>query len=170
MKFLKWINDYFEETFMTIFIMIFTAASVLQVITRLIPIFGGSWTEEVARYSFIWMTFIGIAVASKKNLHVKIDILENFLKGKSKGILALLSKFVFFVFVVTCTLIGLKVCSNLIERPQYSPVLEINMVMIYAALPVGMALASVRQLQSMWHDIRDFKKELGVNTNGDNII
>jgi len=54
---------------------------VLQVVVRLIlfPLFDMSpnWTRALAQLSFIWLTFIGIAIVSRDHDHVRIDMIIN---------------------------------------------------------------------------------------------
>src|SRR5690625_1961582 len=67
------------------FIMLISVS--LQVISRYV--FGNpfTWTEEVARYAFVWVTFIGMTIGVKKGTHIALDVLQRVLKGKSKKIL-----------------------------------------------------------------------------------
>jgi len=43
----------------------------VQVITRYIFNNPISWTEEMARFILVWITFIGAAISLKQNQHVK---------------------------------------------------------------------------------------------------
>ncbi len=47
----------------------------VNIITRFVFGYSIAWSSEVARYSFIWMTFMGMAVALKDDSHAKIDLL-----------------------------------------------------------------------------------------------
>lgn len=157
----KWLDKNFEEALITLFMMWFTFACIWQVISRFVLKSPAAWTEETAKYSFIWMTFIGAAVASKKNLHMRVDILEHLVKGRSKFILGIICKVIFTVFTVVTVIVGIGVCRSLILQPQSSPVLGMPMVLVYAALPVGMGLTSLRQIQNIILEIQAMKKEEG---------
>ena len=149
MKLLKWLDKNFEEMLITLFMAWFTFSCIWQVIARFILQNSVAWTEETAKYSFIWMTFIGAAVASKKNLHVRVDILEHLVKGRARKYLGIICKVIFMVFTVIAAAVGIVVCQGLIRQPQSSPVLGLPMVWVYAALPVGMGLTTLRQLQNI---------------------
>ncbi len=75
------------EILAAIFLGIFCCVSFAQVVVRLL---GGSlvWAEEAARYSFIYMVFLGCTVGVRRNVHYCFDIF-----GKSKNrLIAALSR------------------------------------------------------------------------------
>jgi TRAP-type C4-dicarboxylate transport system permease small subunit len=49
----------------------------LQVIFRYTLQFSAPWTEEVARYLYVYLTFIGSAIVMKEGNHIVIDLLLN---------------------------------------------------------------------------------------------
>lgn len=159
MKILRWIDKNFEETLITVFMGWFTFACIWQVFARFVLKTSVSWTEETAKYSFIWMTFVGAAVASKKDLHVRVDILEHLFGGPFKKALGIGCKCIFLAFAVIAAGVGVQVCRGLLAQPQKSPVMGISMVYVYAALPVGMGLTSLRQLQNIVREIISCREE-----------
>lgn len=58
----------------------------LQVLSRYILKIGMPWTDEAARFLFLWSTFLGAAIAQKSNSHIRVSILTNRLRGKVKQI------------------------------------------------------------------------------------
>ncbi len=68
----------------------------IQVICRYILKVATPWTEELARYVFLWTTYIGCAMCFSKKKHVVIDLIDEFGK-KSKDP----SKFKFYVEKIT---------------------------------------------------------------------
>ena len=61
----------------------------------------------------------------------------------------IICKVIFMGFTVIAAGVGIVVCQGLIRQPQSSPVLGLPMVWVYAALPVGMGLTTLRQLQNI---------------------
>ena len=55
----------------------------LQFFTRYILNDSLAWTEEIARYALIWITFIGAAVVVRKNSHIAVEVLLHFLPAGS---------------------------------------------------------------------------------------
>jgi TRAP-type C4-dicarboxylate transport system permease small subunit len=56
-------------------IIIMTPVVFLNVVVRYLFRVSLPWSPEVARYSFVWITFIGTAVALREKSHAKIDLL-----------------------------------------------------------------------------------------------
>jgi len=150
-KVLGLIDKYFEEVILSCMMAYFVFATALQVIARYVLAVSVPWAEETARYVFIWMIFLGAAYAAKKGLHIKVDILENAM-GKHGRIVKNVSSLLFLVFTLIMTYAGATICSGMISKPQYSSVLKVPMVYIYAALPVGMLITALRMVQRMWRD------------------
>ena len=146
-----YIDNYFEEALITLFMSYFTIAVVLTVLFRHVFEISAAWTDETARYSFIWMMFIGSAVAAKKGSHISVDILQTIIKNeKVRKIHLQIVKIVFLVFAIITTIIGIQVSSTLITFPQRSPVLQISMLWVFISMPIGMGLTSLRIIQSFF--------------------
>ena len=157
-KVLYYLDHYFEEVILSCFVAFFVFATALQVFARLVLKVSMPWTEETARYTLIWMTFLGSAFAAKKGTHIRVDILETSLH-KGCGVIHTVSYVIFLVFTVTMTVVGIQICSKFAAMPQYSTVLHIPILYVYLALPVGMGLTTFRVLQKMWRQYREKKKE-----------
>lgn len=97
MKIIKWIDRYIEEVLLILISTVMVTVIVLQVFMR---ITGNSltWSEELARYCFIWLVYIGISYGVKRQSHISIDVLTVFLKGKAHTVLLIISNLLFLVF------------------------------------------------------------------------
>jgi TRAP-type C4-dicarboxylate transport system permease small subunit len=71
--------DYF-----TVLLMLFLLFIVFfQVLNRFILHIPLSWTEEAARYGFVWLSLFGAVKALQTGSHIKVDIFINNLKPKT---------------------------------------------------------------------------------------
>ena len=72
-KILKWLDDNIE-LYICVFLMSFMTLLVfVQVVMRYVFNNSLSWSEELARYTFIWLIYIGISYGCKLRKHIKID-------------------------------------------------------------------------------------------------
>lgn len=109
---------------------------VWQVFTRLVLNDPAPWTEEGARFAFVWVSLIGIAIAVGE----KADVVMDFLVAKlplplqrGADIVAYLASIAFILFVLVHG--GLQQVERAWE--QTNPVLPFTQGQLYLALPVA---------------------------------
>ncbi len=107
----------------------------VQVFTRYVMNNSMAWTEEMARYSFVWMSMLASSVAVRSGSHAAVNILESKLPGRAKPI----HRIIVHLFIVAGALFmltqGMKMMGAVSGKP--STVLRIPMQYIYMAIPVG---------------------------------
>lgn len=157
MKIIRWFDRHIEELLLTIFTAIMVAVIFVQVVMRQLDN-SLSWSEELARYCFIWLVYIGISYGVKKQRHIKVDVLLVILTQKWKVILNILSTVLFIVFAIFVVYYGYDIATKLLAFGQKSPALHIPMGLVYMATPVGMGLTIIRLIQNL---ITYFKVLLG---------
>jgi TRAP-type C4-dicarboxylate transport system permease small subunit len=153
-KVLSLLDKYFEETILSCMMAYFVFATSAQVVARYVLKVSVPWAEETARYVFIWMTFLGASYAAKKGIHIRVDLLESAMK-KHGAVIKHISSIIFLVFLLVIVVAGVSVCSGMVKMPQYSTVLHIPMIVVYAAVPVGMLLTAFRTIQSIYREIQN---------------
>ena len=128
-------------------LLISVALNVAQVFTRYAlndPLF---WTEEMVRYTTVWLTFVGAAAASLYGDHMDMNL---FLEVKNPRFQVWHQAFLQLVVLVFCVLIiwqGGKFC--LLNGQQTAPATGIPMLAVYGATVVGgifLAIVSVHKL------------------------
>ncbi len=107
-----------------------------------------TWAEEVTRYMFIWMTFLGCALCVRRRKHIVMDIVVSMLKGRPKKILSILNNLILFAFVVVLVREGVRMMP--IMSMQTSTANGIPMSLIYGAVPVGAALMGFYLVLDCW--------------------
>lgn len=104
-----------------------------------------AWSEEVARYLFVWVVFIGGAWAVSGDAHFRMDFLLSFLKGRKKRMLIWLSCLCMIVFASVMLYYGVRLVWSV--SSQISPALRISMSIPYAALPLSGLLIIIHALE-----------------------
>lgn len=96
------------------------------------------WSEEVARFSMIWVAVLGGGLTFRSGGHIAIDLMARQLPATWQRPIAFASGLASAVFIVVFTWYGAVMVGNV--ALQKSAALEIPMAVPYAALPVGGAL------------------------------
>lgn len=117
-----------------------------SVVIRYFAVFGGSlpWVEEFARFTFIWMAFLGAIVALDRAQHISIELLANALPRSVQIRLAYAVDVTTLVFLAVYTVKGTDLVRLTVD--QFSPQLNIPMSVIHAAIPVSGAIMFVQVL------------------------
>ena len=89
-----------EKVILAVTVGIMVLIIAYQVIMRYIFAHANSWSEELARYLFIYDVMIGAAIAIRRNSHLQIDILINLMNPKVRTILTIIATLAGMVFMV----------------------------------------------------------------------
>jgi TRAP-type transport system small permease protein len=110
------------------------------------------WYDEVARLCFVWMVFLGAAVAVRRGAHFRLRLVVDRLRPglrRAADLVAILS-----VVAFGGVLVAGGVAMAPIARRQVTDSLELSMLWFYAALPVGGALMILFALPQLWRATR----------------
>ena len=110
-----------------------------QVITRYGFSYTPEWSEELARYLFVYVVFLGSALIMGESGHLAVEFLPNRFKGTVFGkLLAALALLCGSLFVLILLVQGAKMTA--VMTFQESPGLGISMSYVYAVIPVSAVL------------------------------
>ncbi len=107
----------------------------LQVIFRYVLHSSLTFSEELARYLFVWTVFMGSAVVARDNGHIVVGVLTERLKGKKAKYVKSAAYIFTMTFVSILFFQGLKMMR--LSSFQHSPALGISMSWVYLAIPVA---------------------------------
>ncbi|MGO4887468.1 TRAP transporter small permease [Anaerobacillus sp. MEB173] len=158
MRVLRFFDDHTEEILLFILSTIMVSVIFLQVFMRYVIGSSLSWSEELARYCFIWLVYIGISYGVKKQRHIKVDLVLLLFKDKGRIIFNIVANLLFLAFAIIVIYYGYGIAERLLEWGQKSPANQIPMGYVYMAAPIGMALTSIRIIQNLF---RQFKALFG---------
>jgi len=119
-------------------LIVMTAVTVVQVFFRYVLNASMSWPEEISRWVFVWMIFLGMAVAIREEAHIRIDMLLLLLPPRVRAALEFLLHALTVTACVALADNGWDLASRTVS---YSPALQWPTTYEYAALPVGAAFS-----------------------------
>lgn len=120
----------------------------VQVVSRFVLGSSLSWSEELARYVFIWLIFLCLGAVTVRGEHIAIDILTDRMPAGAQRVLGQIC--LVLAFAINCALLvkGFEIAFVIADLGQTSAALSLPMWIVYAALPVGMALTALRGVQA----------------------
>ena len=94
-----------------------------------------SWSEELARYALIWLTFIGAGCVHKRTGHITITLLQDAFTEKIRKVFIILAQLLCIAVFLVAIYHGFSYMK--LMGSQLSAALRIPMRYMYAAIPVG---------------------------------
>lgn len=130
----------------------------IQVIFRYLFNNSLNWTEELAKYLFVWMTFIGSASAFKDRIHIGVDFFVELLPLKYRHYANVMDIVLITLFSGILTVVGYMWTVDV--WGTLSPALELPIsLVLYAALPTGSALICIFGIRQLANSNEIEKKE-----------
>ena len=155
-KYLKLIDRNLERWALLVFYTMLVVTMAVEVLRREIFAYSSIWGEEVVRYSFIYLAWIGAASAVRERAHIRIDVLFHYVPARVKALLYILGDLVMMVVATFALYWSFEMVSVAWKFQSVSHGLRVPMVWFLAAVPVGFGLMMYRLLQSLRRDVADF--------------
>ncbi|MCR9114823.1 MAG: TRAP transporter small permease [Rhodobacteraceae bacterium] len=152
--FVKSLDRNAERWALLIFYVMLVATMAIEVLRREIFSYSSIWGEEIVRYSFIYLAWIGAAAAVKDRAHIRIDVLMHYLGPRLKALLYIFGDIVMFVVAVIALYWSWEAVHVSAKFGSVSHGLRVSMVWFLMAVPVGFGLMILRLTQSFLRDLR----------------
>ena len=136
--------EFCEEFLLAGSIAVTFAVLVLQVFSRYVFDLPLTWTEELARYLFVWSVFVGASQAMRYGEHIAIGMLIDRLPKPLAKFIALWMNALMALFLLVLIVKGTDLAIKVAELP--STALEISMAFVFAPLPLAAAAMLLRTL------------------------
>ena len=148
LKFLKG----FEKTFVVTLTIAMVFVTFLQVIFRVFLDNPLAWSEELSRYLFVWIVFIGGAWAVSGDAHFKMDFLTTVVPDKYKKVLDIFSSICMIAFALIMVVYGWRLAMSV--NTQLSPALRVKMTIPYSALPISGLLIIIHAVELIISNVK----------------
>ena len=121
-----------------------------QVVMRTVFKNSLSWSEELARYLFIWQTWLGASIAFKEDEHIKVTLIYSIIKNKRmQAVIDFIADAIWFLFSFFLIFNGASLVSSIVSRNVTSSGLGLPMAFVYVVFPVSSALVCIRLLPKL---------------------
>lgn len=107
-----------------------------------------AWTEEVARYLLMVLTFVGAAVAVKRGAHIRVEALELALPPRARPVLYAVQDAIRLAFWIFGAWIALDLADRMGVMPMDS--LPHSLAWVYWPVAVAFVLMALREAQWIW--------------------
>ena len=154
---LKSLDRNAERWALLVFYTMLVATMAIEVLRREIFSYSSIWGEEVVRYAFIYLVWIGAAAAVHERAHIRIDVLFNYVSPRVKALLYILGDLVMLAIAVIAVYWSAETVAVSAKFGSVSQGLRVSMVWFLLAVPIGFSLMTFRLVQSLVRDFADLR-------------
>lgn len=156
MKVLKWLDEHFEETLMTLVLAIMVVVLTAQIVFR--KVLGNSlaWSEELCRYLFIWSGFLSLSYTLHNHSAMKTDLFIAFFPKKAQKWIALILDAGMLVLFVILTKVSVEIIPTITQRGTAIP---ISRKWVFMAAVAGFSLSALRMVEELVKGLTKKEKE-----------
>lgn len=146
-KVLRWLDQNLEEFLLVLFLAAMAVIMGIQVLARYVLGMSLSWSEEVARYLFVWSGFLSVSYCTKKCVSIKIEQFVASFPKRWKAALKVLNHTIELVLFLYLLSFAWNYFYSAVISGQKSPALGLPMYLVQAAPMTGFVLCAFRVVQ-----------------------
>ena len=154
---LKQIDQNCERWLLLVFYSMIVMTIGTEVVRRFVLSYSSIWGEEIARYAFIYLVWIGVSAAVRDRAHIRIDVILQFLSARGKALIYLFGDFVMLAVALLALYFSFETLMISIKFGSVTHGLRIAQARFLAAVPFGFTLTCFRLIQSIWRDWGDLR-------------
>lgn len=143
-----------ERWALLVFYVMLVVTMAVEVLRRELFSYSSIWGEEIVRYSFIYLAWIGAAAAVKERGHIRIDVIMHYLPPRAKALLYIFGDMVMAAVAVIAVYWSWETVMISAKFGSVSHGLRVSMIWFLLAVPIGFSLMLLRLAQSFLRDLR----------------
>jgi TRAP-type C4-dicarboxylate transport system permease small subunit len=127
---------------------------IAQVVLRYVFNDPLTWSEEMARIVFIYLSFLGIGAAYGRRRHMSIDALVILLPARMRKAVEFSVVGIATAFLITVIILTARSMAELYRVEITTPALDFPMAFVYLIIPLGLSML----IAQMWLDLYKERK------------
>ena len=148
LKLLRWLDLHLEETICAVLMIFFVLLCNFQVLTRYaFTSINVPWTEEIARYSFIFSMYVALSWTIRVDNTLKVEILKMLLPKKGQLVQEILTGLVVIVTAAVLLNYSWAVYMKQVNMGQLLPASGIPIAWVWLSYPLAFILTILRSIQ-----------------------
>ncbi|MGN1386921.1 MAG: TRAP transporter small permease [Bacillus sp. (in: firmicutes)] len=152
MKLLNTLSDALfkiEKVIVILLMSVILLSIVLGVVFRYFLNSPLTWTDELAIYMLIWITFVGGSMSVKNGKAASLDLVFDQVSVKWQRIFLIAGYGFVIIFSAIVTYMAIKWISNPAVLTQISPGLKISMFLPYLSIPFGLFCLTIHAVNHL---------------------
>lgn len=161
--------DFIEKWVLIILTLIMVIVIAAQVFTRYVLGDALYWSEELGKFIFVWISWLGVSAGMKEKEHIQVRLVHDALqkKGlvKTRETLELLLNICWFITSAIVTYYGVGIVGMQMDTGVYGASTGIPMWIPYLCVPISGFIICLRLIGDMYMNVSDlfFRRKEGIN-------
>nr|WP_300092520.1 TRAP transporter small permease [Sedimentibacter sp.] len=159
---MKLILDKLEKVILGILAVLFAVMVValfFQIVMRFVFKNANTWSEELTRYSFVWLSMLGASVATRRSRNMDVDFLVKKMPKVLRIINTVFTRSLIIAFLLVIIIYGVNLVGMTFK--QLSAGLRVPMAYMYGAVPTGGVLMLLFTIENIIKDIKNSRVKEG---------
>jgi len=115
-----------------------------------------TWSDELARYLFVWCAFLGWVIAARRRSHLAITMMQSRLSARPRAALAVCAALAAVAFAIILSYYGVQI--TLRNADVETPSLFFTIGVVYAIVPVAALAVGLHALGDLVAAVRVFRR------------
>jgi TRAP-type transport system small permease protein len=124
-----------------VLMLVMTVTVFTQILFRYVFNIPLGWSEEMARFAFVWVSFIGASALMQVREHINVTVFTDRFPARLRAIATLLANLCALGCVYFFLVGGIDLTRN--EWGQLAPAMQIPMGWVYVVIPISAALMAL---------------------------
>lgn len=133
-----------EEAVPSLAVFVMLVVILYQVFMRYVLSRPPIWADELARYLYIWMVFLGAALVSRRGTHIAMEYLPARLRGRSRSLVLLVHEAAIVAILLYILKSGLEFYRFYARIP--TPAMQLPSAFVVVVLPLSCVLMLLHHL------------------------
>ena len=116
-----------------------------------------TWAEEVARFLFVWLTFVGASFGLMKGLHLGMDMVVARFSPRTRSLTEVVNGFIILAFLGVWVVGGVHLIQANLD--YMSPATGFSMGLVYLIGPLAAVLMGIEALSRLAVSIKSLRRE-----------
>ncbi|HSB81510.1 MAG TPA: TRAP transporter small permease [Candidatus Methylomirabilis sp.] len=127
-----------------VLMLVMTVTVFLQIVFRYVFNASLDWSEEIARFSFVWVSFFGASALMRVREHINVSVFVDNFPPRLRLLAMFLANICALVCIYFFLVGGIALTYN--EWRQLAPTTQIHMGWVYVAIPISAGLMGIWML------------------------
>jgi len=152
METLRKLDQNAERWLLLVFYVMLVITMAIEVLRREIFAYSSIWGEEIVRFSFIYLAWVGAAAAVKERAHIRIDVVMHYLPTRPRALLYIFGDLVMLIVAIIALYWSWEALHVSYKFGSVTDGLRVSKVWFLFSVPLGFGLMIWRLAQSFARD------------------